>query len=107
MLIQYSSVLLRVNIRWNQIIRHLSICNGKSGIGKCILRKSRNAQGHWVRSPRLIVVRRSGMTLAFKTTFEEFTRVGPDNSPEGLTESSVGLVTDQPSNVYELLVTLL
>jgi len=72
-----------------------------------MLRKSRNAKGHWVRSPRLIVVRHSGMTLAFKTTFEVFTRVGPDNSLEGLAESSVGLVTDQPSNVYELLVTLL
>ena len=43
---------------------------------------------------------------AFKTTFEVFTRVGPDNSLERLTERSVGLVTDRPSNVYELLVTL-
>ena len=45
--------------------------------------------------------------LAFKTTFEVFTRVGPDNSLERLTERSVGLVTDQPSDVYELFVTLL
>jgi hypothetical protein len=51
--------------------------------------------------------RHSGMTVAFKTTFEVFTRVGPDNSLERLTESSVGLVTDRPSDVYELLVTLL
>ena len=41
------------------------------------------------------------------TTFEVFTRVGPDNSLERLTERSVGLVTDQPSDVYELFVTLL
>ncbi len=47
------------------------------------------------------------MTVAFKTTFEVFTRVGPDNSLERLTERSVRLVTDRPSNVYELFVTLL
>jgi hypothetical protein len=53
------------------------------------------------------IFRHSGMTLVFKTTFEVFTRVGPDNSLERLTERSVGLVTDRPSNVYELFVTLL
>jgi hypothetical protein len=53
------------------------------------------------------IFRRSGITVAFKTTFEVFTRVGPDNSLECLTERSVGLVTDQPSDVYELFVTLL
>ena len=65
--------------------------------------------GRWreARLPGLIVVRHSAMALAFKTTFEVFTRVGPDNSLERLTERSVGLVTDRPSNVYELLVTLL
>ena len=42
-----------------------------------------------------------------KTTFDVFTRVGPDNSLERFTERSVGLVTDRPSNVYELFVTLL
>jgi hypothetical protein len=47
------------------------------------------------------------LPVAFKTTFEVFTGVGPDNSLERLTERSVGLVTDQPSDVYELLVTLL
>ena len=47
------------------------------------------------------------MTVAFKTTFEVFTRVGPDNSLKRLTERSVGFVTDQPSDIYELLVTLL
>src|ERR1700733_5570179 len=57
--------------------------------------------------PGLIVVRHSGMTLAFKTTFEVFPGVGPDNSLERLTERSVGLVTDQPSNVDELLLPLL
>ena len=46
------------------------------------------------------------MTAAFKTTFDVFTGVGFDNSLERLTERSVGLVTDQPSNVYELFVTL-
>ena len=40
------------------------------------------------------------------TTFEVFTRASPNNSLERLTERSVGLVTDRPSNVYELLVTL-
>ena len=53
------------------------------------------------------IFRRSGMTLAFKTTSEVFTRVSPDNSLERLTERSVGLVTDRPSDVYELFVTLL
>ena len=52
------------------------------------------------------IFRHSGMTVAFKTTFEVFTRVGPDNSLERLTERSVGLVTDRPSDVYELFVTL-
>jgi hypothetical protein len=47
------------------------------------------------------------LSVAFKTTFEVFTRVSPDNSLERLTERSVGLVTDRPSNVYELFVTLL
>ena len=40
------------------------------------------------------------------TTLEVFTRVGPDNSLERLTERSVGLVTDRPGDVYELFVTL-
>jgi hypothetical protein len=41
------------------------------------------------------------------TTFEVFTRVNPDNSLERLTERSVGFVTDQPGDIYELFVTLL
>jgi hypothetical protein len=41
-----------------------------------------------------------------KTTFDVFTSVGPDNSLERLTERSVGLVTDQPSDIDELFVTL-
>jgi hypothetical protein len=53
------------------------------------------------------IFRHSGITVAFITTFEVFTWVGPDNSLECLTERSVGLVTDQPSDVYELFVTLL
>jgi hypothetical protein len=53
------------------------------------------------------VFRPSGIAVAFKTTFEEFTSVGPDNPLERLTERSVGLVTDQSGNVYKLLVTLL
>ena len=51
-------------------------------------------------------LRHSGMAEALKTTFEVFTRVGPDNSLERLTERSVGLVTDQPGNVDELFVAL-
>src|SRR6266702_3496631 len=53
------------------------------------------------------IFRHSGITVAFKTTFAVFTRVGPDNSLERLTECSVGLVTDRPSDVDEFLVTLL
>jgi hypothetical protein len=53
------------------------------------------------------ILRHSGITVACKTTFEVFTRVGPDNSLERLTERSVGLVTDQPGDIYELFVTLL
>ena len=45
--------------------------------------------------------------MVFKTTFEVFTRVGPDDSLKRFTERSVGLVADRPSNVYELFVTLL
>src|SRR6185437_14572471 len=41
------------------------------------------------------------------TMFEIFPRVGPDNSLERLTERSVGLITDQPGDVDELLVPLL
>jgi hypothetical protein len=48
-----------------------------------------------------------GITLVFKSVFEVFTRVGPDNSLERLTERSVGLVTDQPGNVDELLLPLM
>ena len=40
-------------------------------------------------------------------TFEVFARVSPDNSLKRLTECSVGLVPDRPSDVYELFVTLL
>ena len=47
----------------------------------------------------------SGTTIAFKTTFE-FTWASPDNSLERLTERSVGFVTDRPSDVYELFITL-
>ena len=46
------------------------------------------------------------MTVAFTTTFDVSTRVGPDNSLERLTERSVGPVTDQPSDIYALFVTL-
>jgi len=53
------------------------------------------------------IFRHSDITLIFKATFEVFTRAGPDNSLERLTERSVGLVTDRPSDVYELFVTLL
>jgi hypothetical protein len=53
------------------------------------------------------IFHRSGFTLVYKTTLEVFTWAGPDNSLERLTERSVGLVTDRPSNVYELFVPLL
>lgn len=46
------------------------------------------------------------ITVAFETTFDVFTRAGPNNSLEGLTERSIGLVTDRPGNVYELSVAL-
>jgi hypothetical protein len=47
------------------------------------------------------------MALVLITAFDVFTGVGTDNSLERLTERSVGLVTDRPGDVYELLVTLL
>ena len=53
------------------------------------------------------IFRDSGMTVAFKTAFEVFTGISPNNSLERLTERSVGLVADRPGNVYKLLVTLL
>jgi len=52
------------------------------------------------------IFRQSGITLGYKTAFEVFARVGPDYPLERLTEGSVGLVTNRPGNVYELLVTL-
>ena len=52
-------------------------------------------------------LRYSDMASVLITTFEVFTRVGSDNSLERLTERSVGLVSDRPGDVYELLVTLL
>jgi len=52
-------------------------------------------------------LRHSDMASVLITAFEVFTRISPDNSLERLTERSVGLITDQPSNVYELLVTAL
>jgi hypothetical protein len=52
-------------------------------------------------------VRHSGLTADFRSTFDVFPSVGSNNSLESLTERSVGLVADQPSDVYELLVTLL
>ena len=65
--------------------------------------------GRWPnrRILRSRIFRHSGITVAFKTTFEVFTRVDADNSLERLAEGSAGLVTDRSSNVYELLVTLL
>src|SRR5258707_2953616 len=51
-------------------------------------------------------LRHSDMASVLITTFEIFTRVSPNNSLERLTERSVGIVTDQPSDVYELFVTL-
>jgi hypothetical protein len=62
-------------------------------------------QGNYVSSTSRIF-RHSGMTLVFRTTFEVCPRAGTDNSLERLTERRVGLVTDRPSNVYELFVTL-
>jgi hypothetical protein len=50
--------------------------------------------------------RHSGIAASFKTTFDVFTSVGSDNSLERLTERSVGLVPDQPSDIDELFVTL-
>ena len=52
-------------------------------------------------------LRHSDMASVLITTFEIFTRVSPNNSLERLTERSVGIVTDRPSDVYVLFVTLL
>jgi hypothetical protein len=93
----------------------------RHGVGKCfgdlaqteipavlasVLLEQSPFQGTYASSASQIF-RYSGITLVSKTTFEVFTRAGPDNSLERLTERSVGLVTDRPSNVYELFVTLL
>jgi hypothetical protein len=53
----------------------------------------------------LCCLRRFDDEIALTGT-EIITRVGSDNPLERLTECSVGLVADRPSNVYELLVTL-
>jgi len=53
-----------------------------------------------------VIAEVSACPLSSNTTFEVFTRVGADNSLERLTERSVGLVADRPSNVYEFFVTL-
>src|SRR4051812_28943017 len=71
-----------------------------------ILRKIQKSSGEQGRLPRLIVVRDSGITVSFKTSFEVFTRIDADNSLERLTERSVGLVSDQPRDVHKLFVTL-
>jgi hypothetical protein len=55
---------------------------------------------------RLKIFHHSGFTMVSKTTFDVFTRAGPDNSLKRLTERSVGFVTDRPSDIYELFVTL-
>jgi hypothetical protein len=52
-------------------------------------------------------LRHSDMASVLITTFEIFTGVSPNNSLERFTEGSAGLVTNRPSNVYELCVTLL
>jgi hypothetical protein len=60
-----------------------------------------------VRIPHFKNLRHSDMAPVLITTFEIFTRVSPNNSLERPTERSVRLVTNQPSDVYELFVTLL
>ena len=60
-----------------------------------------------VRTSASSIPRHLGMTPVSKTTLEVFTGVGPDNSLERLTEGRVGLITDRPSNVDELFVTLI
>ena len=52
------------------------------------------------------IFRHSGITLVSQSKFEVLTRAGPDDSLERLTERSVGFVTNRPSDIYELLVTL-
>jgi hypothetical protein len=79
--------------------------------GLCIVRRFPNAR-HLGPPPKSESsaskgLRHSGIALAFKTTFEVFTGVGPDNSLERLAERGVGLVTDRASDVYQLFVTLL
>jgi hypothetical protein len=81
--------------------------------GKCGTRFSERTHFHGSPSPpsksessASKCFRHSGVAAALKTAFEVFTRVGPDNSFERLTERSVGLVTDQSSDIDELFVTL-
>jgi hypothetical protein len=58
-----------------------------------------------VRTLHFKYLRHSDMASVLITTFEIFTRVSPNNSLERLTERSVGLVTDQPSDVDHKQVT--
>jgi hypothetical protein len=101
---------------WQQTVKVIANAGAFTGIDRGRLR---SALGPWkntvpwhsgpaakVRILGSKIFNYSGIAVAFKTTFEVFARVGPDNSLERLTERSVGLVTDQPSNVYELFVTL-
>ena len=86
-------------------------CSQSRGVWRNHFSRRTHFHGNWASPPKSEssaskILRRSGMTVAFKTTFEVFTRVGPDNSLERLAERSVGLVTDQPGDVYELFVTL-
>ncbi len=78
----------------------------RSGLGLWSPPSKHEAPGHSEASASKIF-RHPGMTVAFKTAFYVFTRVGPDNSLERLTEGSAGLVTDRPSDVDELVVALL
>lgn len=47
------------------------------------------------------------MALGLQTSFAIFAGARPDNSLERFTKRSIGLVTDRPSYVYQLLVPLL
>src|SRR5579864_5362319 len=59
------------------------------------------------RSPQMSAGRvvRFGRFWVLQTTSEVFTRISPDNSLERLTECGVGLIPDQSSDFWELLVT--
>src|ERR1700722_7483317 len=85
----------------NNPSRSMRIGNGKSA--RCQKREV-GVSGKHVRCPFFRTDRGLLRSIfgPLNHTSEVFTRVGPDNSLERITECSVGLITDQSSDFWEL-----